>query len=141
MGFYFIMIALLLPTHCGFFFVLGYRVSFLVGSSDFFVVNAGCSAVSCDSGVFVRRGELTSFYSAILPAKALFFLDCSLLSLHPLLSLINNCLNLLFGTQGRSWKLKPIPYKQETGDTKRLLCSGAPTVSCSVSGVSKKMGD
>ena len=27
----------------------------------------GCSAVSCDFGVFVRGGELKSFYSAIFP--------------------------------------------------------------------------
>ena len=54
------------------------------------------------------------------------FLTAPPLSLHPLPSLINSCLNLPFGTQGRSWRLKPIPYKQETGDTERLPCPGAP---------------
>ena len=44
------------------------------------------------------------------------------LSLHSLSSLISKCLNLPFGTQGRSRKLKTIPYKQETGDTERLPC-------------------
>ena len=29
----------------------------------------GCSTVSCDFGVFVRRGELMSFYSTILLAS------------------------------------------------------------------------
>ena len=44
----------------------------------------------------------------------------------PLPSLISNCLNLCFGTQGRSWRLRPIPYKQETGDTDRPPCPEAP---------------
>ena len=39
-------------------------------------------------------------------------------SLYPLPSLISNYLNLPFGNQGRSWKLKPIPYKQEMGTQK-----------------------
>ena len=60
------------------------------------------------------------------PKAALSFLDCSL-SLHPLPSLISNCLNLPFGTQGRSWRLESVPYKQEMGDTERLTwCPGAP---------------
>ena len=63
MGIDFITIAALLPSCCGF-FVFGCRVSFLVGSSIFFVNR--CSVVSCDFGVLVRRGELTSFYSTIL---------------------------------------------------------------------------
>lgn len=56
------------------------------------------------------------------------FLTASLLSLHPLLFLISNCLNLPFETQGRSWRLnESISYKQETeGDTESLLCPGAP---------------
>ena len=48
------------------FFVFGCMVSFLSGFSVFFV--SGLSAVSHDFGVFVGRGELTSFYSVILPA-------------------------------------------------------------------------
>ena len=39
-------------------------VPFLVGSRDFF--DDGCSAVSCDFIVFIRRGEFTSFYSSNL---------------------------------------------------------------------------
>ena len=46
-------------------------------------------------------------------------------SLHPLF-LDNSCLNLLFGTPGTSWRLKSIPCRQETGDTERLPCPGAP---------------
>ena len=54
------------------------------------------------------------------------FLTVSPLSLHPLPSLISNCLNLPFGTQGRSWRLKSVPYKQETGNMGRLRYSGDP---------------
>ena len=46
-------------------------------------------------------------------------------SLHALPSLITDCLNLLFGAQGMSWRLKPIPPKQEMGDTEKLVCPGA----------------
>ena len=54
------------------------------------------------------------------------FLTAPPLSLRPFPSLISNCLNLPFGTQGSPWRLKPIPYKQETWDTERLPCPGAP---------------
>ena len=38
-------------------------------------------------------------------------------------------MNLPFGTQGRSRRLKPFSYKQEMGDTERLLvCGRAPRV-------------
>ena len=47
------------------------------------------------------------------------------LSLHPLPSLISNCLNLPLGTQGSSGRLEFITYKQEMGDTEGLLCPGA----------------
>ena len=33
-------------------------------------------------------------------------------------SLISSCLNLLFETQGKSWKLESILYKQENGGQK-----------------------
>ena len=52
-----------LTFHCGFFFVFGCRISFLVVSIYF--VN-GCSAFSCDFGVFMKGGKLESFYFAIL---------------------------------------------------------------------------
>lgn len=38
-----------------------------------------------------------------------------------------------FGTQVRSWILKPIPYKQVWGTQRRLPCPGGQTKSCSVS--------
>ena len=53
-----------LLSHCGFFFVFGSRVSFLVDSSPFFVDDF--PAVSCGFGIFKREGELRSFYSTIL---------------------------------------------------------------------------
>ena len=48
------------------------------------------------------------------------------LSLHPLPSLISNCLNLSFGTQGRSWRLESVPYKQGAADMEKFPCPGAP---------------
>lgn len=54
------------------------------------------------------------------------FLTAPPLLLHSLPSLISNSLNLPFGTQGRSRRLKSFPYKQETGDMGRLLYPGEP---------------
>ena len=54
------------------------------------------------------------------------FLAAPPLSLHPLRSLISNCLNLPFGTQERSGRLESVPYKQGMGDMERLPCPGAP---------------
>lgn len=55
MGFAYIMKVLLLPSHCGFFFVFRCRISFSE-VSPFFVDD--CSAVGCDFGVFMSGGEL-----------------------------------------------------------------------------------
>ena len=57
LGFDYIAKAHLLPS------VSGCRISLLVGPV-FFVDS--CSAVNCDSGVFMRGVELKSFYSAFL---------------------------------------------------------------------------
>ena len=77
MGFDFIMIVPLLPS-CAVNFSLSLGVRYLFwyvpAFITFVVVVDGCSAVSCDFGVFVRRGVLTSFYSAILAASPQ--LDC-----------------------------------------------------------------
>ena len=54
------------------------------------------------------------------------FLTASPLSLHPFLSLISNCLNLPFPTQGRSWKLCVCSLQTKMGNTERLLYAGAP---------------
>ena len=70
MGFVFIMIAPLLRSHCGFFFVFQCRISFF-GRFQHFLVN-GCSAVSCDFGVFIKSSELTSFSSTILSLPPMF---------------------------------------------------------------------
>ena len=64
-------------------------------------------------------------YHYIVPRLHYGFLTAPHLSLHILPSLINDSLNLSFGTQGRSWRLKPIFYKQEIGDTERPSCSRA----------------
>ena len=60
-----IVIASLLPSYGGFFFVFGCSVSLSVGSSVLFVVVDDCLAVSCDFGVLLRRGEHVSFYSTV----------------------------------------------------------------------------
>ena len=61
------------------------------------------------------------------PAPSLHYCLTALpLFLHPLPSVISNCLNLPFETQGRSRRLKPFTYKQETGDMERLLYPGEP---------------
>ena len=64
MGFDFIVIVPLLPSHCGFSFVFGCEVSFFVEFQCLPVDD--CSAVSFDSGVLTRGSESMSFYSAIL---------------------------------------------------------------------------
>ena len=46
-------------------------------------------------------------------------------SLLPLPSLTSNSSNLIFGAQGGSWRLKPIPPKQEVG-TQKGLCPISP---------------
>ena len=61
-----------------------------------------------------------------LPRLHYWFLTAPPMSSPPLLSLISNCLNLPSETQGRSWKLKPVTYKLEAGNTERPLCPGAP---------------
>ena len=42
-------------------------------------------------------------------------------SLHPLPSLTSNCLNLLFGSQGMSRRLKPIPQTRKGGHRKACV--------------------
>ena len=62
------------------------------------------------------------------PASSLHycFLIALSLFLHSLTSLVSNCLNLCFGTQGRSRRLKPFSHEQETRNTERLLYPGGP---------------
>ena len=56
------------------------------------------------------------------------FLTAPPLSLHPFPSLISSCLNLPFGTQGRSWRLKSISKKWGTQGS----MARSPTGSCLV---------
>ena len=66
----------------------------------------------------------------------------------PFPSLISYCLSLSFDTQGRSWRLKPIPYKQETGRAggrgwgghRKASMPRSPTESCWVSEVREFLG-
>lgn len=79
----FTMIALSPQSCCGFFSVLGCRVSFLVSSRIFSFLGAGAgggvggvvdsSTVSCDFGVFVKSLSSLSFYSTILLANQQLF--------------------------------------------------------------------
>ena len=67
MGFYFIVIAPLLLSCCGFFFVFECEVFFFGGFQC--SVN-GCSTASCNFGALAGGDEHTSFYSAILNQKS-----------------------------------------------------------------------
>ena len=71
MGFDFIVFPPVLLSQCRF-FVFRCRISFLVGSSVFFLVD-DCSADSCGFRVFVRSA-LMSLYFAILSAPPPFIL-------------------------------------------------------------------
>ena len=64
MGFDFIAVVPLLPSPGGL-FVFGCKVSFF-GQFKLFFCN-GFSAVSCDFGVSVRRGELMSYSTIFSP--------------------------------------------------------------------------
>ena len=65
MGFDFIVIMPLLPSHSGFSFVFLWMWGIFFGEFQCLPLD-DCSAVSCDSGALVRGSERTSFYSAIL---------------------------------------------------------------------------
>ena len=60
----------LLPSHCGFFFMY-LDVEYFGTVFSLFI--DGCSAVSCDFGVFVRN-ELKSSYSVTLSRNSSHFL-------------------------------------------------------------------
>ena len=64
MGFDFIMITPVLPSHFSFFFVFECGVSFF-GEFQHFPVD-GCSTASCSFGALTAGDEYMSFYSAIL---------------------------------------------------------------------------
>ena len=60
-------------------------------------------------------------------------------SLHPLPSLISNCLNLPLGTQGRSWRLNEAPFlKTRDGGHREMFVPRSPTGPCLVTFLSLK---
>ena len=65
MGFDFIVIMPLLPSHSGFSFVFLWMWGIFFGEFQCLPLD-DCSAVSCDSGALTRGSEHMSFYSAIL---------------------------------------------------------------------------
>ena len=76
------------------------------------------------------------------PAPLLYycFLTSSPLFLHLLPSLISSCLNLLFGTQGRSRRLNEAYFLQTRNeDTERICTWESPTGSYSVSILTVKL--
>ena len=62
-----------------------------------------------DCYVYLLRKTWDSLIAALL--SLLFYLTAFHLFLHSLISLVGNCLNLPFGTQGRSRRLKSSSYK------------------------------
>ena len=81
-----------------------------------------------DTVLCIPEGEPGPFSKA-----ALFFLGYPLWSLHPLPSLISSCLNLLFATHGRSWRLNVAYFLQIRNGGHRFCIPGSPTGSCSIS--------
>ena len=79
-------------------------------------------------GHFSSFSDWTELEAELSPCSkaALFFLDLSSLILASPPSLISKSLNLLFGTQAKWWKLKPVSYKQEMEYVERLPFPGAP---------------
>ena len=66
-----------------------------------------CASLAVEPGSYLKAAQLA--------------LGCySQVSAYPL-SLISSYLNLPFGTDGRSWQLESIPYKQGTRNGERLL--------------------
>ena len=69
-----------------------------------------------------------------LGASVLLLTSCSLtafpLFLHPLTSLISNCFTLLFGTQRRPRRPKPLSAKQERRWHRGAFAPGSPTRFC-----------
>ena len=65
-----------LLSRCDCFYVFGCRISFF---GRFQSLVAGCSAVCCKSGVFVRGGELESFHLALLSLPSFLLSDPTLL--------------------------------------------------------------
>lgn len=62
-------------------------------------------------------------------------LTVPLLSLHPLHSLIRNCLNLPLGTQGRPWRLNDVHFlKARNGGHGNAFAPSSPTGPCLVIG-------
>ena len=94
-------------------------------------------------GAIVPTEELEGIFLCIFleeepgpcPWLHYWFLTASLF-LHPLPSLISNCLNLLFGSQGRSRRLNETYFLQTRAHKGFVL--GIPTGSCSISLPQKK---
>ena len=82
-----------------------FGVCFLVGSIPSLIIT-----FSLREGVSVSAEQLKDIVVCICSGETGPYskagLDCLPLVLHPLPSLVNNCLNLSTGTKGRSWKVK-----------------------------------
>ena len=80
----------------------------------------------CQIVLYISEEELGVLWSSFITELSfnflLFLLDCFVL-MHSLLSLISNCLNLLFGTQRRPRRLKSFFCKQEMGDIYLPFCT------------------
>ena len=77
-------------------------------------------------GLLTRLGcvqglHFSDLVSGNLDALLWFLASGSFLAAPPLIS---NCLSLPCGTQRRSWRLDPLPYKQENGEQKDFCAQG-----------------
>ena len=76
-----------------------------------------------------------SLRGAQVPAPRLYYCFLTVLpsSLHPLPSLISNCLNQSLGTQGRSWRLNKAHFQKNKKWSTQAFVSRSPKGPCSVS--------
>ena len=88
------------------------------------------SPSSTGMGALVPAEELRDMYQISVPIPQEELGPSHILPycffLHFLTPLISDCLNLPFGTRGRSWRQKPFSYKQEIESTERLVYLGGP---------------
>ena len=74
-----LMIAPFLPSHCGFFLIFGCRLFFLFADDGFQCFSAnGCSAVSYDFGVYLRRVKPMSLLFHLELEIYIYYIKCKI---------------------------------------------------------------
>ena len=84
----------------------------------------------------VSPASAGGFLTTVPPGKPCHYflsLTASPFSLHSLTSLLSNCMSLLFGTQGRTRKLKPFSTNKKLGAQRDFCTQADPAGPCSAS--------